>query len=82
MKPAARSNGRGGYKAVIVHDNGRTEILGTQHSLTQDGRNTFISKAAPSMDRDAAITFAAKVIAARIAHTETYMAAYNARHSP
>lgn len=76
MTPSARSNGRGGYKAVIVHAGGRTEVLGTQRSLTQDGRDTFISRAAPSMDRQEAIAYAERVIVAR----EDYAARYRTAH--
>ena len=63
----------GRYKAAIRHrthlDNGavhdRIEFIGTRYSVTDDGRDTFVTKGAPLYDsRDEALMVAKRAIEA------------------
>lgn len=67
MTPAARSNPPHGYKALIVHPNGRTEILAARFAVAADGRDTRRVRAGRNFaSRDEALAFATQAIERRL----------------
>ncbi len=71
QKASARKSQYGGYKSIIVHTSRareRTEVLGTQEKFDIQSGQSFITKAAPRMERDAAIKLAEDTILHRAKH--------------
>lgn len=89
MRASARKS-YGEYKPVIVHTNGRTEIVGQKGRLDRiQAQTVFYSgpseiwrgrRGVTFTERDDAVAYAQRVINRREKAHDEYMREYNARH--
>lgn len=67
MRVGARANKPFGYKAIIIHQGGRTEILARRFALSEDKRNMVQTKAGVNFStREEALKYAEKIIKGRV----------------
>jgi|GEM_PF-6120991 len=86
-RPSARKS-FGQYKAVIVHEDGRSEILGkVSRPLVWRGKESMpggpmrFVRGKTFASREEAIAFARRTIDLRAQRHAEYMASYNSRHA-